>query len=103
MTLSKYLEGIAEAVLRPLGYLYTEQGANEGTWGYSGIHSNNSLNKMWDKWECMCILDLSVAIPGQIINLETYGVTCKLWRLYWTAQDGQQGSWWVRDEQDGTS
>jgi len=84
-TLNQYLEDIAVAVLRPLGYLYAKQGATEGQYGYSGVHPDTD-GHIRGKWQQMASVSLD----------DPFGTDAS-YKLYWTIQDdGQQGSWWVK-------
>lgn len=102
-TLSKYLQDIAVAVLKPIGYLYGPVGATKGVWGYSGIHSQKSNASMWQQWTCIATVDLFKNPDGSVTGKAQIDVPCITYCLYWTADDGMQGSWWVEKVSDSIS
>lgn len=84
--LDKYLEDIARAVLEPVGRWYSgKQVIN--TIGYSGIHSTGAQDSMWQPWTVVCTLEIPDTDPAN--KAGTY-------ILYWTEDNGIQGSWWAK-------
>lgn len=85
ITLTEYLQDIAQAILKPLHMWYrTEGGTMEG---YCGLHKHNATDDMWQPWTKITSIEITDTLPAE--DAGTY-------ILYYIHEDNRQCSWWAK-------